>query len=288
MALKWSDPIPFESPIRGFPSIGSNERGDAGIYKVTASRPLSRLQGSSPIVYIGSSGHLAGRLSPRHAVLNRLEELARTLKPKVTFHLEVQTVTLQDVPQGVSTAVWARLLETTELNNYQTCHLELPPLNRRSEGFTVGRVMLAVAEGLKAKPLGIQRILTPTDEPFNALTFLPLILQKGQKRMAQLPQLLWTWPMSWWSEEMPWWQDSSSFGGGNPALEPDALYAFVPQNNSLAKHLTADAKNYDFASEGGVWKTLRLTEAGWGSRVLATSDAKALRDAVQAPANYFK
>jgi hypothetical protein len=282
MAIHWDDPVPIVAPITRFPALGPTG-GQAGAYRVVASRPLARLCGEDVTLYIGSAVRLAQRLSKQHGVLPKLRELSTRL-PEVTYSLQVHAIAPEQVPDGLTLAAWARLLETAELNAYAAEHFELPPLNGRSEGFIAGRAMQAVAETMVVHNLGITGALAPTDEEENALTYLPLVLSRGQKRHAQMPQLLWTWPEAWWGIDTPWWRDPKSFGKqSNLSLVPDTLYAFVPSGNPLEAYISAQAKLHNLLDDGSQWWVLALTEEGWRERKLIAFEPDMLRDAIIEP-----
>ena len=248
-----------------FPSLPTALALASGVYRVLAERALPRLRGESPVLYVGSAERLGDRLTPRHHVLPQLASLTAELDHALT--LEVHGVAAGEAPLGLPEDAWARLLETHALADYQRKHLELPPLNRRSEGFVPGRTMEAVARVLAGKDESrIRGHLPACDEVWSAVTYVPLLARgRGrQPRHRPMPQVLWTWPEEWWPGELPWWRSRRGPGGqSTPLLTADVLYFFAPVDHALAPLAGVDADRYDFAQEGGTWVYRRLTRPGW-------------------------
>lgn len=248
-----------------FPSLPTALALASGVYRVLAERALPRLRGESPVLYVGSAERLGDRLTPRHHVLPQLASLTAELDLALT--LEVHGVAAGEAPLGLPEDAWARLLETHALADYQRKHLELPPLNRRSEGFVPGRAMEAVAQVLAGKDESrIRGHLLACDEAWSAVTYVPLLVRgrSRQPRHRPMPQVLWTWPEKWWPGETPWWRSRRGPGGqSTPLLTADVLYFFAPVDHALAPLAGMDADRYDFAQEGGAWVYRRLTRPGW-------------------------
>jgi hypothetical protein len=287
MSAQWSELKAFPLELESFPQLGP-EGERPGLYRVVLDKPVDRLRGQSPVLYVGSTSHLKGRLTRKHHVLPKLQELSAKLRGKNKLYLQLRALNQADIPLELGDGTWVRLLECAELNAYTADYDELPPLNGRSEGFIAGRAMLAISKGVAASKIGLAGELTATDEAMNALTYLPLLLKKGQKRDAQLPQLLWTWPEEWWEEAVPWWRNPQAFGRANRLLDPDTLYTFVPEGSPLTSYFGRHAQPYDFDAEGGLWWFQALTGKDWRKRGLTSDKLDELRSSILQPIEQFR
>ncbi len=262
-----------------FPALPNALAQAGGVYWVSAGRDLPRLRGVSPVLYVGSAKRLGQRLTPRHHILPRLAAVAAALE--FTPILKVHELGRGDSPASLPVGAWARLQETHALADYQRNHLELPPLNRRSEGFVPGRAMEAMAQALTAPGTSpVRDHLSACDEAWSALTYVSLIARgRGrQPRHRPMPQLMWTWPEAWWSGDVPWWcSGTNSVGQRTPLLDADVLYFFAPVGHALAPLAGKVAHQYDFAQEGGVWVYRELTRPGWLDLTAAHSMAELVK-----------
>lgn len=166
---------------------GAEPSAGAFVYVILDKAPRPRLAGHSALLYVGrgDSNRVKALRAGTHPVFARMRRAEPAITNSGQPRLEVSVYAL---PTPLS-----KLEETKFLHQFQLKHGELPPFNRRAEGWLAGRYLDALAEVL------IQRVEGAAhngarDWPLAGATAVTV---RWSKRENDVATLVWIWPTEW-------------------------------------------------------------------------------------------